>query len=89
MPRRKKSETLVDNTTTISDVKLDNSLGPSLFKRDENGLLQNIQYHFNEDGSVNWRSMIKEEYLFPNKSWFDLRKKDVPKTIEGWKGAQI
>ena len=89
MPRRKKTETSVDNAKTISDVKLDNSLGPSMFKRDENGLLQHIQYHFNEDGSVNWRSMIKEEYLFPNRSWFDLRKKDVPKTIDGSKDHQL
>ena len=75
MPRRKKSETTVDNTDTISDVEIDNSLGPTLFKRDESGLLSNIQYHFNEDGSVNWRSMIRSEYLFPNRSWFELRKK--------------
>jgi hypothetical protein len=89
MPRRKKTETSVDSSVTVSDVKIDNSLGPSLFSRDENGLLKNIQYHFNEDGSVNWRSMIREEYLFPNKSWFELRKKDVPRSIEGLKDHQL
>ncbi len=80
MPRKKSTE-------EISSV--DNSIGPSLFQRDENGLLKNIQYDFNDDGSVNWRSMIKEEYLFPNKSWFELRKKDVPKSIEGLKDHQL
>ena len=89
MPRRKKTETSVENSVTVSDVKTDNSLGPNLFKRDENGLLTNIQYHFNEDGSVNWRSMIREEYLFPNRSWFELRKKDVPRSIEGLKDHQL
>ena len=84
MPRRKKTEESVSSTP-----KVDNSIGPSLFKRDENGLLENIQYHFNEDGSVNWRSMISEEYLFPNKSWFELRKKDVPRSIEGLKDHQL
>lgn len=84
MPRRKKTEESVASTP-----KVDNSIGPSLFKRDENGLLENIQYHFNEDGSVNWRSMISEEYLFPNKSWFELRKKDVPRSIEGLKDHQL
>ena len=69
--------------------KIDNSSGPSSYKRDENGLLENIQYEFNEDGSVDWRSMIKEEHLFPNKSWFELRKKDVPRSIEGLKDHQL
>ena len=80
MPRKKQTE-------EVSSV--DNSVGPKLFQRDENGLLKNVQYTFNEDGSVNWRSMIREEYLFPNKSWFELRKKDVPKSIEGLKDHQL
>ena len=57
--------------------------------RDESGLISNVDYQFNDDGSVDWRSMIKEEYLFPNKSWFDLRKKDCPRTIEGLKDHQL
>jgi len=69
--------------------KIDNSIGPSSYSRDENGLLLNIQYSFNEDGSVDWRSMIKEEHLFPNKSWFELRKKDVPRSIDGLKDHQL
>ena len=71
------------------DNTIDNTLGPTLYSRDENGLLNNVQYDFNEDGSVNWRSMIKDEHLFPNKSWFDLRKKDVPRSIEGLKDHQL
>ena len=47
---------------------VDNSFGPKHYQRDEHGLLKNVQYVFNEDGSVNWRAMIKEEHLFPNKS---------------------
>jgi len=69
--------------------KIDNSSGPSSFIRDENGLLSNTQYTFSEDGSVDWRSMIKDEHLFPNKSWFDLRKKDMPRTIDGLKDHQL
>lgn len=66
-----------------------NTEGPSLFVRDENGLLTNIDYDFNEDGSVNWRTMIKDEYLFPNKSWFELRKKDMPRSIDGLADHQL
>lgn len=69
--------------------KIDNSAGPSSYARDENGLLINTQYSFSEDGSVDWRAMIKEEHLFPNKSWFELRKKDVPRSIEGLKDHQL
>lgn len=63
--------------------------GPLKFKRNEFGLLNDVDYIFSEDGSVNWRSMIKDEHLFPNKSWFDLRKKDVPRTIDGLKDHQL
>lgn len=69
--------------------KINNSEGPTSFKRDEHGLLENVQYTFTEDGSVDWRAMIKEEHLFPNKSWFELRKKDVPRSIEGLKDHQL
>ena len=66
-----------------------NKSGPNLYKRDENGLLQNIDYSFNEDGSVDWRAMIKEEHLFPNKGWFESRKKSVPRSIDGLKDHQL
>ena len=88
-PQKNKSETAVDNATTISDVPLDNSLGPTLFSRDEHGLLNNIQYLFNEDGSVNWRAMIKNEHLFPNRGWFESRGKDTPRTAEGLGDHQL
>jgi hypothetical protein len=68
---------------------VDNSFGPSNYQRDENGLLNNVQYIFNEDGSVNWRAMIKEEHLFPNKSHFEMYKKSLPKTIKGLRDNQL
>jgi len=79
MPRPKKNPT----------VEINNSTGPSTFLRDEHGLLQNVQYTFNEDGSVNWRAMIKNEHLFPNRAWFESRGKDVPHSTEGLKDHQL
>ena len=37
--------------------------------RNTRGLLENppIDYVFNEDGSVDWRKMVRKEYLVPNK----------------------
>ena len=78
-PPKKKEEstTSTENTTTLisaidassgksedASVSVDNSFGPALFCRDGNGLLRNTQYIFNEDGSVDWRAMIKEETPF-------------------------
>jgi len=82
MPRRKK-------TDSPSTPEINNSSGPELFQRDLNGLLSNIQYSFNPDGSVNWRAMIKDDQLFPNRSWFQSRNKDMPRTTEGLADHQL
>jgi len=63
--------------------------GPDIYKRNEHGLLENANYEFNEDGSVNWRAMIKPEFLYPNKDWFDSRNKEVPTSVEGLKDRQL
>jgi len=60
--------------------KIDNSIGPESFQRDENGLLKNIQYIFNEDGSINWRKMVDDEHLFPNAQAFNG---NPPSSIDG------
>jgi len=70
----------------MSDKKI---YGPDLYKRNEHGLLENAEYEFNEDGSVNWRAMIKPEFLYPNKDWFEARKKDVPTSPEGLDDKQL
>lgn len=87
MVRRKK--TVTENEQTPPPEKIDNSSGPAQFNRDDNGLLVNTQYIFNDDGSVNWRAMIKEGNLFPNRSWFQSRSKDTPKSIDGLADHQL
>ena len=63
--------------------------GPDIYKRNEHGLLENVDYVFNEDGSVDWRAMIKEEFLYPNKGWFDSRSQPVPTSSEGLEDKQL
>ena len=63
--------------------------GPDLWKRDEHGLLESVDYKFNEDGSVNWRAMISPEHLYPNKDHFEMRKMPVPGSIEGLEDNQL
>lgn len=53
------------------------------WKRNEDGLLSFVNYERNADGSINWRKMIKPEFLVVNKQSFERRKQEVPKTIEG------
>lgn len=47
--------------------------------RNEDGLIQDspIPYVFNEDGTVNWRKMVKHEHLVPNRQ--KTRETDVSK----------
>jgi hypothetical protein len=66
-----------------------NDYGPNVYKRNEHGLLEKVTYSFNEDGSVDWRSMVKEEFLYPNKDWFEMRKKPVPSSVDGLKDNQL
>ena len=37
------------------------------FSRDEDGLLDGIDYVFYEDGTINWRGMIKQHFLVSNR----------------------
>lgn len=59
------------------------------YKRDDLGLLSGISYVFNDDGSVDWRSMVKSEFLYVNKEWFELRKKEIPKSVEDLTDRQL
>jgi len=57
--------------------------------RDSLGLLQSVDYKFNEDGSVNWRAMVDSKHLFPNKSWFEARDKPAPRSVDGLQDNQL
>lgn len=60
----KKSDTVIVNTNN----KINN---PSeIFYRKENGLLNNVKYQFTEDSMVDWKKMVKPEFLVPNKDKF-------------------
>lgn len=92
MARPKKNsttETTSEKSSLVTDISVDNSKGPTIFQRDSDGLLKNVQYIFNTDGSIDWRAMIKDEHLFPNRSWFQSRGKDMPRTSEGLADHQL
>jgi hypothetical protein len=57
--------------------------------RDERGLLNNVNYIFNKDGTVNWRAMVNPAHLYPNKDWFARRNQTVPETADGLRDEQL
>ena len=50
---------------------------------------QDQKYKLNEDGTINWRAMIKPEFLYANKEWFEIRNQKVPDSIEGLADNQL
>lgn len=64
---------------------------PKIISRNTYGLIDTgeVRYVFNEDNSINWRKMIKPEYLFPNKQVFQRKNKPIPETIEGLDDSEL
>ncbi len=85
MNEQDNSEPVVDDST----VAIPEATPFEKYRRDKNGLIPSVEYHFNEDGSVNWRAMIKPEYLYPNRDFFDNRKLSVPDSIDGLDDKQL
>jgi hypothetical protein len=51
--------------------------------------MNKIEFKYNENGAINWRAMVKPEYLYPNKEWFEARNQKVPDSIEGLADNQL
>ncbi len=75
---------MAEETTPVTETP-EQPVAPAIpsWKRNEDGLLPFLNYERNADGSVNWRKMIKPEFLVVNKQNFERRKQEAPKTIEG------
>jgi hypothetical protein len=72
-------ETISIGSSELKDLNIDQpqvnlesskaQIPPNIITRNRYGLLENgsINYIYNEDGSINWRKMVKQEYLVPNR----------------------
>jgi hypothetical protein len=80
MPKiSQKTETVIVNATEESPT--------SPFSRNNIGLLGNLLYKYNDDGTVDWKGMVKPEFLVPNKDKFpagtDFSAIDVTQVDDG------
>lgn len=57
--------------------------------RNPDGLIENKEYKFTPDGFVDWRAMIDPQFLYPNKDFFEIRKMQIPTSIEGLEDKQL
>ena len=75
---KENQETISIGSSELANVDIDfkspesivvNQIPPKITTRNKYGLLENIHinYIYNEDGTINWRKMVKTEYLVPNR----------------------
>ena len=75
---KENQETISVGSSELANVNIDfnssqnaviNQIPPKITTRNKYGLLENIHinYIYNEDGTINWRKMVKTEYLVPNR----------------------
>ena len=62
---------------------------PPSGSRNSYGLLDNLDYDFDESGFVNYKKLIPQEYLVPNKQYFERFKKPLPTTTEGLSDKEV
>ena len=59
------------------------------YERDSHGLLTSVDYKFLESGAIDWRQMVSDEFLYPNREYFEKYKREVPTSIEGLADNQL
>lgn len=86
-----KEEEILTPVESIDTVAVINSTPPiaDAFERNEYGLLKKINYIFNEDGSINWRKMIKPEYLIFNDQRIEEMEKEYKKPASELKVTEV
>jgi len=55
----------------------------------DTGLIEGIEYVFTPEGLVDWRKMIKPEFLAVNKQYFESRNVPVPESTEGLQDKEL
>lgn len=77
--------------TPIHEVPPTSCIPPKLFTRNEYGLICDgaVNYVYNGDGSIDWRKMVRPEFLVPHKQVFERTSRPVPTSIEGLNDKEL
>lgn len=68
----------------------DTVIKPLVQKRDEFGLIEGLVYKFKDEGRrVDWRAMVPEKYLVPNRQYFERMNLPLPASNEGLEDKQL
>jgi hypothetical protein len=86
---QEEQESVKTNSTQEIQELTPRQIAAKKYERDELGLLNSIDYIFNDDGSIRWRDMIKPEFLYVNKEYFERFGKEAPKSTDGLKDNQL
>jgi hypothetical protein len=59
----------LENINIALDLNVPKVVPPNIITRNKYGLIDdvNLNYIFNDDGTINWRKMVKTEHLVPNR----------------------
>ena len=59
----------LENVNITLDLNTPKVVPPNIITRNKYGLIDdlNLNYIFNDDGTINWRKMVKTEHLVPNR----------------------
>lgn len=79
MPKVKNSPEITDISSEEiiqeESSKIDFNYPPNIYKRNDLGLLNGIDYKFNKDNTVDWRKMLNPKYIVLNKEKKDIIEK--------------
>lgn len=64
---KKNTETLIQEKENPSLPEYRYQDKVALFRRDKWGLLENLEYHFKDDGSINWKKLVPINDFVPNR----------------------
>ena len=78
------NETTVPEVDPLAENK-QTAIPSRLISRNAFGLIDDgsVKYVYTPEGLIDWRKMIKPQFLAPNKQNFEKRGKAIPQTIEG------
>ncbi len=78
-----------EQLTLSVELPQDLSIPPKKIVRNDYGLIRGVNYIYTEEGLIDWRKMIRPEFLVVNKQVFERKGKPIPESVEGLKDNEV